>query len=150
MRNRIILGMMVATIIAGCATVPPAQDQEQVDQVLAFMERADGAALAQRAALPFLYNRELVVRGADVALLWNTLYENGFSFAPARLISIEPVADGSSIDPGTFDLRAFLDRLPEDASVAAVQVEGVGRFELVLGGESEGLPLIYGMRGPLR
>lgn len=149
MRNIQFIALAVVVVIAGCATVPPAQDTDRVAELVTMLESADGAAVADQSAVPFLYNRELVARGADVALLWNTLGEYGFSFAGAQLAEVRPLSAGD-VDPGTFDEQVYLDRLPEDAALAVVQIAGIGRMELILGGELDRLPLIYGMRGPLR
>lgn len=149
MRYKQFIALAVVVVIAGCATVPPAQDNDRVAELVAMLESADGAAVADQSAVPFLYNRELVARRADVALLWNTLSEYGFSFAGAQLDQVSPISEGD-IDPGTFDEQVYVDRLPEDAALAVVRIDGIGRMELILGGELDRLPMIYGMRGPLR
>lgn len=151
MRARTFAALVVtAAIMIGCATIPPAQSERRVTELVEVLGTASAREFTSLAAVPFAYNGELAVRAADVELVWQTLLAGGFSLSGAELLTVEPIGRRAADEADTLDLEVFAQSLPEDATIARVLVDGVGEFELILGGERDRLPLIHGMRGPMR
>jgi hypothetical protein len=136
--------------VAGCATVPPAQQEERVEELVAFVNNAEAEALLEQSGRPFLLDSEIIEPSNDVYVMWRNMISAGWALPGAEIIGITPVSENtySSYGSGLEMESYFSRRLPEGASIVRVQTRQA-IWDLLLGGERDGMPLIYGIRGPL-
>lgn len=141
---------LVTVTIASCATVPPAQDEDRVGALVEQINKRDADRMIDQSRLPFLFEDEVVEVSNELYILWIATFDDGFSLPNATVVSITPVGSEEYGDlRNSKELPAeYGRRLPESASIARIQAQQ-GTFELVLAEEHNGLPVIYGLRGPL-
>ncbi len=134
-----------------CATMPVSQNKEAAAELIEKINTASPAELAGRSDLPFLFDEELVVLEGDLDILWSNLRAAGFSLDPAAAAEPSAVAPADyALYGDSFEIEAFFAQyIDESASMLKVR-NSFGHFILLLQGEKDGLPMIKGMRGPLR
>ncbi len=151
-KNRVwgVAALLVLLLtISACSTVPPAQREDRIVQLLAELDTAEPARLLELSATPFLLDGEILAREADVGTMWANLREAGFRFDDASVVTVAAVSADSYVRvEDTRDVRVYFDRyLPEGAGV--VEITTVHGSFLVLTGDKVGrIPRIFGFAGP--
>lgn len=149
MGRPVVLGFLIV-FIGACATVPPSQDEERVEALIGVINEADADLMVEHTERPFLFDSEIVPLANDVYVLWRNAFNAGFSLPNATIVSLD-VVDSETYTRyrDSVELETYFRRtLPEGATVARIQAQH-GTFELILGDERNGLPAVYGLRGPL-
>ncbi|TVQ25120.1 MAG: hypothetical protein EA383_09350 [Spirochaetaceae bacterium] len=145
--------LVVSTIfvfVVACATVPPAQQEARVEELIAFVNAAEAEALLEQSGRPFLLDSEIIEPSNDVYVMWRNMIAAGWALPGGQIIGISPVNEhtyrsyGSGLEMESY----FSRRLPEGSAVVRVQTRQA-TWDLLLGGQRDGMPLIYGIRGPL-
>lgn len=142
--------LLFAFTIVSCATVPPAQDEERVGALVERINERDADQMIDQSRLPFLFEDEVVEVSNELYILWISAFDDGFNLPNASVVSITQVDSEEYHDQrNSKDLpEAYGRQLPESARIARIQAQQ-GTFELVLAEQHNGLPAIYGLRGPL-
>ncbi|MFP4509911.1 MAG: hypothetical protein ACOC4I_06595 [Spirochaetota bacterium] len=153
LRGTIIPACVVSVFIvfvAGCATVPPAQQEERVEELVSFVNNAEAEALLEQSGRPFLLDSEIIEPSNDVYVMWRNMIAAGWALPGAQIIGITPVNGETYTSYGSgLEMESYFSRrVPEGSTVVRVQTRQA-IWDLLLGGEREGMPLIYGIRGPL-
>jgi hypothetical protein len=140
--KKALIGACVALIVlASCATVPPAQQDERVIELIDLLNTLPPREFAAYAAVPFLFGEQVLYAQNDVVAVLGRLQENGLIVAPQIV--------GSRAELGVpgearFDVGVFYDRLPPDAR-AVVTESNAGIVTLLVGAEAQGLPKLIGI-----
>lgn len=138
------LAGLVLLVLASCATVPPSQQDDRVIELIDRYNTLPAAEVVELATVPFLFGDQILYSQADLEAVIGRLQDGG--------LVIAPVITGSTTDvvvqaDARFDVGVFYDRLPEDARLVVAD-SNAGPVSLIVGGERDGLPLLYGlMRG---
>ena len=145
--------LIVSTLflfVAGCATVPPAQQEVRVEELIAFVNNAEAEALLEQSGRPFLLDSEIIEPSNDVYVMWRNMITAGWSLSAGQIMGVTPVTERTYSSYGTgLEMESYFSRrLPDGAAVVRVQTRQA-TWDLLLGGERDGMPLIYGIRGPL-
>ncbi len=145
-----VLVIAVVIAVASCATVPPAQQEARVEELIAFVNAAEAEALLEQSGRPFLLDSEIIEPSNDIYVMWRNFIAAGWSLPGAQIMGIAAVTEHTYRSYGTgLEMQAFFSRrVPEGAAVVRVQTRQA-TWDLLLGGERDGMPLIYGIRGPL-
>ena len=148
-RWTLALGVLLA-VLGACATVPPAQNEDRVEELIDVINELDADRMLAQSGRPFLFDSEIVPMANDVYIMWRNIYNAGFSMPNAQIESLEPVNAETYTRYGDGDeMRAYFQRaLPDDAAIARIRAQH-GTFELILGDQHNGMPAVYGLRGPL-
>ena len=146
----IIASLLIVFFAGACATVPPAQDEARVDELVDVVNELDPERMLEQSARPFLFDSEIIELSNDLYVMWRSVYSSGFSLPNARIESIREVNSETWRDYGdNLEMRAYFERhVPEDATIARVRAQQAG-FDLILADERDGMPKVYGLRGPL-
>ena len=84
-------------------------------------------------SVPMLFGSEILVREADIRLMWKTLTDVSSTF---KTMSVREILDEETLYPlfgDRFEIRAFFENyLPEGASLVTVSAE-FGEMRLILG-----------------
>ncbi|MFP4642809.1 MAG: hypothetical protein ACLFM0_00485 [Spirochaetales bacterium] len=149
-RPLIIASLLIVLFTGACATVPPAQDEARVEELVDVVNELDADRMLEQSARPFLFDSEIIELSNDVYVMWRSVYNSGFSLPNAGIESIREVDSETWRDYGdNLEMRAYFERhLPEDATIARVRAQQAS-FDLILGDEQNGLPKVYGLKGPL-
>ncbi len=149
-RPFIIASLLIVLFTGACATVPPAQDEARVDELVDVVNKLDAERMLEQSARPFLFDSEIIELSNDLYVMWRSVYNAGFSLPNARIESIREVNADTWRDYGdNLEMRAYFERhVPEDATIARVRAQQAG-FDLILGDERDGMPKVYGLKGPL-
>lgn len=151
MKNQMWLtGLLAAILIlSSCSTVPPAQREDRIADLLVELQNSDIDRLMEISARPFLLDGEILMRESDIRTLWTNLAGAGFRFDQAAILSIEAVDADSYLDVAdTMDVRVFFDSyLPENAGVVAIETM-YGSFLILTGGKVGRIPQLAGFTGP--
>ncbi len=145
----VVLGALILLVFASCMT-PPAQNEEAVLNVLIMLENGEGAKLIEHTHTPFLLDAEIIESDVDMQSFWTLLADRGFAFPAPQIISLtEVTAESAALFGDTMEVQAFFTRyVPEDAAIAEVETNGT-RYRFIFAGKLNGLPRLYGWKGPL-
>ncbi len=149
-RPYIIASLLIVLFTGACATVPPAQNEARVDELVDVVNELDAERMLEQSARPFLFDSEIIELSNDLYVMWRSVYNSGFSLPNASIESIREVNSDTWREYGeSLEMRAYFERhLPEDATIARIRAQQAG-FDLILGDERNGLPKVYGLKGPL-
>ncbi|MCL2294042.1 MAG: hypothetical protein FWC36_04165 [Spirochaetes bacterium] len=160
MKKAVLLLISVAIIAGLMSCTTYSQRRSSSDRIIGLVNAQEGAWLGGATALPFLFDREIIVLERDSNMIWQNITNAGFSFE--EIISVEsiPVSSGDYRFFGdTFEVRTwFKNHLPRRASLVKINCKN-GLYYMILGGrtrvraESSGarrtLPAIHGFTGPV-
>ena len=148
-RRSLALGILLS-VLGACATVPPARNEDRVGDLIEVINELDADRMLAQSGRPFLLDSEIVPMANDVYIMWRNIFNAGFSMPNAQIQSLEPVNAETYTRYGDGEeLRAYFQRvLPDDAAIARIRAQH-GTFELILGDQHNGMPAVYGLRGPL-
>lgn len=146
----LLFSLLAIGSFVGCATIPPAQNEERVGEVIELVDSLNADQSLAQSGRPFLFDSEVIELSNDLFVMWRNIYNAGFSLPGATILSLQPVDSQTYLRYGDSDeLRAFFQRhVPPESTVARVRARQ-GTFELILGDERGGMPRIYGLRGPI-
>lgn len=149
MGRPLAIGFLIV-FIGACATVPPSQDEESVRALIDVINEGNAELMVEHSARPFLFDSEIVPLANDVYVLWSNAFNAGFSLPNATIVSLDVVdAETYTRYRDAVEVETYFQRtVPEGATVARIRAQN-GTFELILGDERNGLPAVYGLRGPL-
>ena len=147
MKIRYLAAAAVVVLLGACATVPPARDDRKVAELIDRVNAGPVDWALEQSHVPFFFDAELLVRSADVELMWQGLRESslivqpeGFSLEPARSGDYARIAE-------TFDMQTFFSpegSFPEEATWLLAD-SNLGQLLILLGDRSARLPVIYGI-----
>lgn len=142
---------IAAFLIGACATAPSpgaggaaAEAPDGPPPVIELLNQAEPTELAERSSVPFFFDAELIVRSADVELVWSGLREVGFE-VPRQGHSFDSATpDDYRLVADTFDMAAFFapggpvtadaEWLVTDSSIGPVRILlTVGPQPMILG-----------------
>lgn len=134
--------LVVVALLAGCATIPPSQDEARVVALVGFVEEEPVDAVVSQSRIPFLFQDQIIYSQADLSAVLTRLRAGGLTLAPeSAQIDMYPMFSGDL----RFDQQVFADELPEDARVVTVS-SSAGTIELLVGGSQDGMPLLLGIQ----
>ena len=152
MRLRLVLAALAAVIlISACATVPPSQQENRVAQLIDLIN-SDATGIDEVVAqtnTPFLFQSELVVRSADVEIIWQRFRDEGVRFVPSAVPN-RPASPSDYMNiADRFDLKVFFssDGYVSDDAVWVTLDSSAGPFDLLIGGSENRLPMVLGLVG---
>lgn len=138
---------LVAVLLGACATVPPSQNENRVGELIGMINEASVRDLVEQSHVPFFFDAELLVRAADVELMWDGLRSAGFQIVPSGF-ALEPAApaDFRRI-ASTFDMESFFspDGYFPGGAGWLVADSSIGQVLVLLGEKSGRTPVIYGI-----
>lgn len=148
MKIRLLAAAALAAVLLGaCATVPPSQNEGRVGELIGMINDASVDELAAQSHVPFFFDAELLVRTADVELMWDGLRNAGFQVSPSGF-ALEPAApaDFRRI-ASTFDIESFFspDGYFPGGAGWLVADSSIGQVLVLLGEKSGRRPVIYGI-----
>ena len=100
-----VLLLAAAVLIAGCATVTPAGDEEMMN-VISLINSGSSERLTELSAESFLLDSEILHGSAIIGELWSGLAEAGFMMTDPVIIESRPV---SAADKKLFDQNTEVD-----------------------------------------
>lgn len=134
--------LVVVALLAGCATIPPSQDEDRVVALVGFVDEEPVDSVVSQSRIPFLFQDQIIYSQADLSAVLTRLRAGGLTLAPeSAQIDMYPVFSGDL----RFDQQVFADELPEDARVVTVS-SSAGTIELLVGGSQDGMPLLLGIQ----
>jgi len=147
----LLLTLLAVGLMTGCASLPVSQRSSSVESLLYRIHTGDVAKAVDLTYLPFLLDGEILTTERDAELLWTNLKEvPGFLESPEILSLKEAYSSDYVKFRESAEMRVYFDRaLPENASLAEIKTSA-GSFLLLLSGKKIGLPVIAGLKGPLR
>jgi len=143
--------ILIVLILSGCSSLPVSQRPDSVESLLYKLETGDAENAAGLTRVPFLLDGEILVTGKDARLLWSNLKDVPGLFASPQILSITPAlpADYTKFADSS-DMRVFFERaLPANPALVEIQTS-FGRFLLLVSGKKIGIPVLAGMKGPLK
>lgn len=143
----IVAGVLV--LLASCQTVPVAQREGRVEQLLEELNTADVERLVELSARPFLLDGEIIILEEDLVTLWSNLRDVGFTFATPTVEELGPVTEHTYRSFGTtMDVRVWFSQYTAEGAGLARVVTSHGTFLIVTGDRIGRVPRIYGFTGP--
>ncbi len=146
MRVRLVAVAAVAVLLGACATVPPAQRDASIIEVIDRFNTVDPGEFIPQSGVPFLFNDQVLYAESDLIAIFERLREGGLVISPRVIanVSARKVAEDAR-----FDVRVFFDRLPAEARFVTAP-SNAGDITLVFAGEANRLPMLVGLvRGRL-
>ncbi len=149
MKRIAILLVSVGIFMSGCATFGVGSLRSSVEKAISLINAGDVDALVTMSVLPFVFDREILMRAGDVKTLWGNLSENGFGIEGVRDIETSQVtADSYRLFSDAQEMVFFFHKYVEaDAYIARI-VSNSGNYILLLGKMNAGYPRILGISGP--
>ncbi len=136
----------VAILIGACATVPFSDRDDRVIELIDLFNTALPSDFVEQSGVPFLLNDQVLYAESDLVAVLNRLREGGLLIAP-RIASRQEIVPVPA--DARFDVGVFFDHLPDDAR-AVVVASNAGDVTLIVGGEANRLPMLFGLvRGRL-
>ncbi len=146
MRVRLAAVAAVAVLLGACATIPPAQRDASVVEVIDQFNTAEPGEFITQSGTPFLFNDQVLYADSDLVAILERLREGGLVVSP-RVIANESAAPAGT--DARFDVHVFYDRLPAEARFVVVPSSS-GDLTLIFAGEANRLPMLVGLvRGRL-
>jgi hypothetical protein len=143
----VVAGALAVLLLGACVTPPTSQNDGKVAEVIGLVNDGSAEDLVAQSHVPFFFDAELLVRSADIDLMWSRLRQSGFEVAPVGFV-MEPAgpSDYARV-ANTFDLQSFFSPdgyLPDDAAWVVAD-SSVGEVLILLGDSDGPLPVIYGI-----
>ena len=147
----IVWASALCAVLASCASIAIAPDVDNVTTLVDRLAQGGPEGLFDVVSDQFVYDQELLKRESDVLLLWERLFDAGISFDGAEVLSVAALDDDSyRLFGDSFEMRSFFERYLRGApAIARIRV-GAEEYLLLVGGGRNGVPELFGMRGPLR
>jgi hypothetical protein len=148
MKIRYLVTAALAVLLLGaCMTPPASQNEGKVAHVIELINDGSVEDVVAQSHVPFFFDAELLVRSADVSLMWSSLRQSGFEVAPAGFV-MEPAGPADYVRVAdTFDMESFFSPggyLPEDAAWIVAD-SSTGQLLILLGDGNGPLPVVYGI-----
>ena len=141
------LAAAAVVLLGACATVPPARSDRRAEELIDRINAGQIEWVLEQSHVPFFFDGELLVRSADVELLWQGLRESGFMIRPEGF-ALEPASPGDYRRVAdTFDMQTFFSQdgaFPPDATWLVAD-STIGELLILLGDRSSRLPVIFGI-----
>jgi hypothetical protein len=143
MRLRILGAVVaVAVLLGACATIPPSQNEEKLIELIDRFNTLPAGEFTELASVPFVFGDQVLYSSGDVEAVLARVKASGLVLTPVITgISASVSLAGSQ----RFDVGVFQDRLPDDAREVLVD-STAGPVTLLVGGESNGLPMLMGIQ----
>ncbi|MFP4114879.1 MAG: hypothetical protein ACOC2Y_09130 [Spirochaetota bacterium] len=141
MRKALFGAGLVIALLASCATVPPAQQDDRVIEMIDIFNTLPAQEFAEYAGVPFLFDEQVLYSSSDVTAVLDRAREAGLIVAP-QIVGSAPA--GAAPEGARFDVGLFYERLPEDARYVVVE-STADVVTLIMGGEVDGLPQLLGI-----
>ena len=144
-----VLLVSIGILVSGCATLGVGSSQSPVEKAISLINTGDVDALVEMSVLPFVFDREILMRVGDIETLWGNLSENSFGIDGVRKIETSQVsADSYRLFSDAQEMSFFFQKYVETDSYTARITSNSGNFILLLGKMSAGYPQILGLSGP--
>ncbi|MDY7029531.1 MAG: hypothetical protein SVR04_14670 [Spirochaetota bacterium] len=146
-----IAAAVLLLIFTGCSSLPVSQRPSSVESLVYKLHTGDAETAADLTDVPFLLDGEILVTERDAGLMWENLKKVPDLLADAEVLSITPAvpADYTKFADSS-DMRVFFERaLPENPTLVEIETS-FGRFLLLVSGKKLGIPVLAGMKGPIR
>jgi hypothetical protein len=148
MRTRFLAAAaLVVLALSACVSVPPSENEGRVVELIELINDGSVEELVGQSHAPVFFDAELVVRRADIELMWSGLKDAGFEVSPVGF-ALEPATSSDFRRVAdTFDMESFFSPdgfFPDDAGWVIVD-SSAGQLMLLIGGSSGSLPLIFGI-----
>jgi hypothetical protein len=141
------LALVAVVVLGACSTVPGAKEDRSLVELIDLVNDGPVERVVAQSHVPLFFDGELLVRRADIEMLWSGLREQGlvinprgFAVEPARRSDYVRVAD-------TFDIETFFSPegpFPDNATWIRAGSD-FGEVQILVGDDLDGLPLIYGI-----
>ena len=133
--------VIAAGVLGACATVPPAQQEGRVVELIDRLNTVPVEEFLPQTGLPFLFVDQVLYAESDVLAVLERLRAGDLVVAPGVVGSFPA---GEPPEGARFDVTIFFDRLPDDARLVLVE-SNAGELTLIVGDEENGLPLLLGI-----
>lgn len=148
MRTRYLVAAVLTLVLLGaCMSVPPSQNEGKVAELIEMINDGSVEVLVAQSHAPFFFDAEMLVRSADIELMWSGLRAAGFEVAPSGF-AVEPATSSDYRQiADTFDMEAFFSPdgyFPDDAGWVVAD-SSTGELMILLGDRIGDLPVIFGI-----
>lgn len=134
---------------SGCATIGgPGIDVSAVEKIIFDVNQGDFEELIRLSMVPFVFDREIIMRESDVVLLWTGLTNGGFNLPGGKVTGTEKLSPESyTVFSESWEMKVFFEKyVPKQAYIAYVSADG-RRTAFLLGKSADGTARIYGIGG---
>ena len=135
--------------VSGCATIGgPGIDVSAVEKIVFEVNEGDIEKLVELSMIPFVFDREIIMRETDVVLLWAGLVNGGYTLRGGKVTGTEKLSPKSyTVFSESWEMKVFFEKyVPKQAYIAYVSVDG-RKTAFLLGKAPDGVPQIYGIGG---
>ncbi|WP_319561034.1 hypothetical protein [Marispirochaeta sp.] len=143
-----LAALSMVLLISGCSTLgflAPAKPDGA--EIAGLINAGDWESLSAKSGSPFLLDREMIMRQADMQEFWKILAEGGFRLGEAEVSILDEEATAARYGQGLEIEQFFAKYVPSGASTFLIQSEA-GRFYLTVGRDSKRTNRIYAFAGP--
>ncbi len=139
--------VLLATVLTACASLRSVQKEGDVLALADLINTGDAGTLAELSAVPFLFDREILLLSRDTQILWENLTEGGFLLSSAEVVRIGEVdGESSLIFDDSMDVELFFRKyVPETSRIAVVEGDDF-TATLILNDKENGYPKILGIK----
>jgi hypothetical protein len=153
MKNiRYIMPVLFLLLIFSCSSVPHNQRDKKLDKIISLINSGDTEKLLKVSSVPFLFDGEILLKTADVKLVWSGLKKNSYkikNYTYVRKAYTSKEKDYSLFSDSREVKIYFNKYLSDKSSIIAVKTAD-GEMLLLLDGKKAGYPVIRGIRGPVK
>lgn len=138
-------GIFLLSVLSSCSTLPPSQNLGNIKKLIQALNTEPVDQLMKRSGRPFLLDGEIIIREADLKVLWQNLRDNKFSFDEADIVAVHPVQPETQLLFGNSkDVHFFFKKyIPKDGAIVELNTT-YGTFYLITGDRTWFTPKIIG------
>jgi hypothetical protein len=144
---RLAMVVIAAIALGACLSAPSSVAGDPYDGIIDLVNDGSAEVLASQSSIPMFFDGELVVRVADIELVWAGLRSSGFEISQAGYV-LEPATPADYVRVAdTFDMKSFFSAgagIPAESRWITADSSS-GKVLLLLGEFRDGLPTIYGL-----